>query len=100
MKTSPGKTTLAGEKQVFRETDRTGGYVADILGTRNEMIDGTEPLLIKAMENGLRIQAPPAHQNIRQRIQSGFSKLDDRYKILDHPDKYPIHLSRRLSEIQ
>jgi len=100
MKTSPGKTTLAGEKQVFRETDRTGGYVADILGTRNEMIDGTEPLLIKAMENGLRIQAPPAHQNIRQRIQSGFSKLNDRYKILDHPDKYPIHLSRKLSEIQ
>ncbi len=80
IKTSPGKITLAGEKQVFRETDRTGGYVADILGTRNEMIDGTEPLLIKAMENGLRIQAPPAHQNIRQRIQSGFSKLDDRYK--------------------
>jgi nicotinate phosphoribosyltransferase len=99
-KTSPGKITLAGEKQVFRKTDRDGGYAADILGTRNEMIDGAEPLLIKVMENGLHIQAPPALQEIREKIQAGLLKLGGRYKILDHPDKYPIHLSRRLSEIQ
>jgi nicotinate phosphoribosyltransferase len=99
-KTSPGKVTLAGEKQVFRETNQTSGYVADILGARNEMIDGAEPLLIKVMYNGLRIQAPPALQEIREKIQTGFSKLDDRYKLPDHPDKYPIHLSRKPSEIQ
>jgi nicotinate phosphoribosyltransferase len=99
-KTSRGKITLAGEKQVFRETDRTGGYVADILGARNEMIDGTEPILIKVMENGLRIQAPPSLQKIREKIQTGFSNLGDRYKSLDHPENYPIRLSRRLSENQ
>jgi len=99
-KTSPGKITLAGEKQVFRKTDRTGRYVADILGTRNETIDETEPLLIKVMENGLLILAPPALQELRERIRTGFSNLDDGYKHLDHPDKYPIRLSRRLSEIQ
>ncbi len=99
-KTSPGKITIAGEKQVFRKTDRTGRYVADILGTRNETIDETEPLLIKVMENGLRIQTSPALQELRERIRTGFSNLDDGYKYLDHPDKYPIHLSRRLSEIQ
>jgi len=99
-KTSQEKITLAGEKQVFRKTDRTGRYVADTLGTRNEMIDETEPLLIKVMGNGLRIQAPPTLQEIRKRIQTGFSNLDDGYKFLDHPDKYPIRLSRRLSEIQ
>ena len=73
-KTSPGKITLAGEKQVFRKTDQTGRYVSDILGTRNEMIDETEPLLIKVMENGLRIQTPPSLQELRKRIQTGFSK--------------------------
>ncbi len=99
-KTSPGKITLAGEKQVFRKTDRTGRYVADILGTRNETIDETEPLLIKVMENGLLILAPPALQELRERIRTGFSNLDDGYKHLDHSDKYPIRLSRRLSEIQ
>jgi nicotinate phosphoribosyltransferase len=99
-KNSPGKVTLAGEKQVFRKTDPTGRIVADILGTRNEMIDGTEPLLIKAMENGRRIQALPTLQALQEKIQTGFSNLDHRYKSLDHPDKYPVHLSRRLSEIQ
>ena len=99
-KTSPGKITLAGEKQVFRKTDPTGRYVADILGTRNETIDGTVPLLIKVMENGRQIQVPPALQELRERIRAGFSNLDDGCKYLEHPDKYPIRLSHRLSEIQ
>ena len=99
-KNSPGKITLAGEKQVFRKTDRTGGYLVDILGIRDEMIDEAEPLLIKVMEKGLSIQAPPTLHDIRKRIQSGFSNLDDGYKSLIHPDKYPVRLSRRLSEIQ
>jgi nicotinate phosphoribosyltransferase len=99
-KTSPGKINLAGEKQVFRKMDRTGGYVEDILGSRNEMIDDTEPLLIKVMENGLRIQPPPPLQEIREKIQTGFSNLNDRYKSLNHPESYPIRLSRRLFGIQ
>ena len=74
--------------------------MADILGTRIETIDETEPLLIKVMENGLLIQTPPALQELRERIRTGFSNLDDGYKHLDHPDNYPIRLSRRLSEIQ
>jgi hypothetical protein len=52
------------------------------------------------MEKGLSIQAPPTLHDIRKRIQSGFSNLDDGYKSLIHPNKYPIRLSRRLSEIQ
>ncbi|MBI5591694.1 MAG: nicotinate phosphoribosyltransferase [Deltaproteobacteria bacterium] len=99
-KTSPGKITLAGEKQVFRIMDRTGKYASDTLGTRSEMIDGTEPLLIKVMENGRRILTSPTLQEIRKKIQDGFSNLDGGYKSLDHPDKYPIRLSPRLSEIQ
>jgi nicotinate phosphoribosyltransferase len=99
-KTSPGKITLAGKKQVFRKKDRNGRYVADILGARNEMIEETEPLLKKVMENGRRIQAAPTLREIREKIQTGFSNLDDGYKSLDHPDKYPVLLSRRLSEIQ
>jgi nicotinate phosphoribosyltransferase len=99
-KTSPGKITLAGEKQVFRKTDSAGRYVADILGTRSELIDETEPLLVKVMEYGRRILATPALREIQTKVQIGFSKLNDGYKSLDHSDKYPILLSRRLSEIQ
>ena len=99
-KYSPGKITLAGEKQVFRRTDRSGRYVGDILGTRNEMINEAEPLLTKVMANGLCIQTPPTLQALRERIQIDFSNLDDGYKSLDHPDNYPSRLSRRLSDIQ
>ena len=99
-KTSPGKITLAGEKQVFRRTDQTGRFLTDILGVRSEAIEDTAPILIKVMENGRRIQPSPTLPEIRKKIQAGFSCLDDRYKYLDHPDNYPIRISRRLSEIQ
>jgi nicotinate phosphoribosyltransferase len=99
-KTSPGKISLAGEKQVFRKTDRTGRYVADILGTRNERINTAEPLLIKVMENGLRIHAAPTLQEIRKRIQTGFLNLDDGYKSLLHPHRYSVRISPRLSKFQ
>ncbi len=99
-KTSPGKHTLAGEKQVFRKTDAKGCFSEDILGIRHESIDGAEPLLIPVMENGRRIQPSPSLLEIREKIQTGFSRLDARYKDLRQTDTYPIHLSQRLSEIQ
>jgi nicotinate phosphoribosyltransferase len=99
-KSSPGKRTLAGEKQVFRKMDAIGHYREDILGIRSETIEDTEPLLIQVMENGRRIQPSPALVEIRKKIQTSFSLLDDRYKSLHHPDTYPIRISRRLSEIQ
>ena len=71
-KTSPGKLTLAGEKQIFRRTDQSGRYVADILGARNEMIDDTEPLLIKVMENGLRIQPPLPSRKFEKKFNPAF----------------------------
>ncbi len=99
-KTSPGKITLAGEKQVFRRTDPSGRFAEDILGVRNETIDDAMPLLIKVMENGRCTRTPPTLSEIRNKIQTGFSVLDDGYKSLDYPDRYPIGLSRQLSEIQ
>jgi nicotinic acid phosphoribosyltransferase len=80
----------------------SGGAAIDAfgVGTRNENIDETEQLLIKVMENGLRIHATPILQEIRNKIQTGFFNLDDGHKALDHPDKYPIGLSCRLSKIQ
>jgi len=38
-KLSPGKSTLAGEKQVFRRSDQEGRYTEDIIGLRNESIE-------------------------------------------------------------
>jgi nicotinate phosphoribosyltransferase len=51
-KLSPGKITLAGEKQVFRKSDPNGRYLEDIIGLRGDIIEQGTPLLKKVMENG------------------------------------------------
>jgi len=38
-KLSPGKITLAGEKQVFRKSDPNGRYLEDIIGLRGDIIN-------------------------------------------------------------
>ena len=48
-KLSPGKVTLAGEKQVFRKSDQNGRYLEDIIGQRNELIAEGKPLMENVM---------------------------------------------------
>ncbi|MFC1812735.1 nicotinate phosphoribosyltransferase [Thermodesulfobacteriota bacterium] len=99
-KLSPGKVTLAGEKQVFRKSDRSGQYQEDIVGLRNERIDGAVPLLEKVMEDG-KIRRPHFPlQAIQDRFKNNFSSLPDTYKSIREYTAYPVRLSRRLEELQ
>lgn len=99
-KTSPGKITLAGEKQVFRQTDPAGRFVRDILGTRDETVEDAAPLLVEVMTDGRRLHPAPGLADIRRKIQAGFSNLDESYKALREPDRYPVQISPRLAAIQ
>lgn len=99
-KLSPGKLTLAGEKQVFRKSDRSGQYQEDIVGLRNESIDGAVPLLEKVMEDG-KIRRPHfSLQAIQDRFKNNFSSLPDTYKSIHEHTPFPVRLSRRLEELQ
>lgn len=99
-KLSPGKSTLAGEKQVFRRSDREGRYWEDIIGLRNESMQDGRPLLEKVMEDGKILRAHPALQAVQDRFKKNFSSLDDRYKSIEDHNAYPVKLSRRLEELQ
>ena len=99
-KLSPEKVTLAGEKQVFRRTDESRGWVEDIVGVRNEYIDGTKPLLEKRMADGKCLIDHPSLQDIRNNVQINISNLNDEYKSFNQPALYPVRISRRLYEIQ
>lgn len=99
-KTSPGKTTLAGEKQVFRRINADGRPTEDIIACRNEVIEGAEPLLEKVMTDGKRQHPLPSLAQIRAKIQSSLSAIDQRYTSLQQPARYPVHLSRNLSALQ
>jgi len=98
-KTSEGKVTLAGEKQVFRKM-ADGQFKGDILGLREESRDDAVPLLSMVMENGRSVGPRPTLEEIRQRFAHNFKRLDDKTKDLTNPQKYLVALSERLVELQ
>jgi len=98
-KTSEGKVTLAGEKQVFRKT-AGGRFKGDIIGLRGESLEDAVPLLSKMMENGRSVGPRPTLDKIRQRFADNFNRLGDKTKALTNPEKYPVALSERLVELQ
>ena len=99
-KLSPGKVTLAGEKQVFRNKKTNGYFVEDIIGVRDESILGSDPLLEKVMENGIVLRAHPSLEEIRKRFALNFSSLDKKYKSISDVVVYPVKLSHGLEKLQ
>jgi len=99
-KLSPGKVTLAGEKQVFRKSDQNGRYSEDIIGQRDEIIAEGEPLLKKVMENGRLLYPHSKLQVLQERFKKNFAALDDGYKSIQDHKAYPVKLSTRLKNLQ
>ena len=99
-KLSPGKKTLAGEKQVFRRTDAKGDYVEDIIGVKGEVVDDASPLLHAVMREGRIMGRLPALDEIRRSFAGRFQKLPDVYKHLSRPARYQVRLSPALEALQ
>jgi nicotinate phosphoribosyltransferase len=99
-KLSPGKQTLAGEKQIFRRMDERGRCLEDLIGTRDEIDHQGRPQLETVMQAGRIIRPLPDLEEIRQGFRSNFEKLPERYKKLYRPDTYPVRLSSALEALQ
>jgi nicotinate phosphoribosyltransferase len=99
-KLSPGKLTLAGEKQIFRRMDEKGCCIEDFIGTRDETDDLGRPLLETVMQSGRITRPLPALEEIRKYFRSNFEKLPERYKNLSQPAAYPVLLSSALKALQ
>jgi len=100
MKLSTGKINLAGEKQVFRKLDSQGRFSEDIIGTRDETIEDSRPLLEIVMQEGRLLRKHPSLEEIRERFQKNFQALDATYKALQGAPSYPVKLSARLKAVQ
>jgi nicotinate phosphoribosyltransferase len=98
LKLSSGKRTLVDRKQVCRHTD-AGRSTGDTIALRDEPLNG-EPLLQPVMQNGKRLENPEPLADIQKRFQEQFAALDDRYKSIRDPDKYPVELSAQLNALQ
>ena len=99
-KLSPGKVTLAGEKQVFRKSDQNGRYLEDIICQRDEITAEGKPLLEKVMENGNLLRPHPQLQVLQERFKENFAALDDKYKSIQGHKANPVKLSTRLQNLQ
>ena len=96
MKLSPDKVSPPGAKQVYRlqETDRR--FAQDIVALQEEKLPGGEPLLETVMESGQRTRPAPSLTEIRERFRRDFQQLDDHYKRIHNPPRYPVTFSARL----
>lgn len=99
-KLSPGKKTLAGEKQVFRRVDAQGQLIEDIIGLRDEIIPGATPLLSSVMHLGKPVGIRPPLMDIQTRFKSNFGALPDKYKSIHKKHRYPVKLSEKLVQAQ
>ncbi|MEE8541725.1 MAG: nicotinate phosphoribosyltransferase, partial [Desulfobacterales bacterium] len=95
-KLSTNKTTLAGQKQVFRRSARNGRYVEDVIGDRDETIKGCRRLLIKVMSNGRRVGALNSLQVIRAQFKDNLADLPKKYKALNKVGDFTVKISPRL----
>jgi len=101
LKLSPGKATLASEKQVFRFSTSGGKLRQDIIGLRDDDIEGSEALLEKVMSKGKANAKQPLLPQIQKRFLEEFFRLDEKYRSLDKTEEeYPVELSPRLEELQ
>ena len=99
MKMSSGKKSLVGRKQVFRRFGLDGKMVEDVLGLRDEPVEG-RPLLKIVMDQGRRTGPADSLDRIRERFQADLACLPEEAKSIDNGHDFPVLLSPGLSRLQ
>jgi nicotinate phosphoribosyltransferase len=100
MKLSESKSTLPGQKQVYRE--RSGGrLVRDVIALSEEGYVQGEPLLVKVMEKGRRVGSAEPLDQCRARCKTELDALPEHLLTLSKGfPEYPVELSPRLSRLK
>jgi nicotinate phosphoribosyltransferase len=99
LKLSAGKSYCPGKKQIFRFVDGQGRPKQDVIDARGGPPGGGEPLLQKVMDHGKPQGAYPTLKEIRERFAAEFSRLDESFKAIRNPARYPVELSPRLKQL-
>lgn len=108
LKTSAGKLSLPGRKQVLRALDASGRYQGDIVGLVDESVSSVRrefkpeaanvtEMLEEMLIEGKRVLPRPTLHESRERFLKSFEALDARYKAIRNADPYPVKHSAALS---
>ena len=96
LKRSPGKSSWPAAKQVFRQKDSQGQFIKDIVGLREEHIDGAEALLRKVMGSGKTTVTLPTLAQSRSILAKELERLPDETKTMRNPVHYGVEFTPRL----
>jgi nicotinate phosphoribosyltransferase len=100
VKTSEGKRTIPGAKQVYRRYSQTGEIVGDTLALADEPgPPGAEPMVVQVMKDGKLTRNLPTLKDARNRCVGSVSKLPPKYKDLKISRASPVVLSSKLQHL-
>jgi nicotinate phosphoribosyltransferase len=110
LKTSAGKISTPGRKQLFRAYAPSGSFFADLIGIVDEgtttVVREFKPIPAKTVQlmetmvdHGRRVTPPPTLAEARERVMNGLTTLDARYKTLRRPAEFPVRQTAALSAL-
>jgi nicotinate phosphoribosyltransferase len=102
LKTSPGKETWTGEKQVYRFRDKDGQFTSDLIALRDEPPPSKEVelLLQPVMKSGRIVKPHPSLASIRDYCAAQLAALPEDARRLKKTRRYPVNYSTRLVSLQ
>ena len=101
LKTSPGKKTYPGPKQIHRISRQDGIIETDLVALEGEKSpEHSFPLLIRYLANGRLEHNLPSLDQIQNYHQDQMKTLPDEYKRLDiSAEKFPVIFSDKLESV-
>lgn len=100
IKTSEGKKTYPGAKQVYRRFDENGKIEKDYLLLEEETApETTQPLLIPIMKQGEMVYDLPSLEAIRKNCRKNIETLPERYKQLEEVKIENVEVSDKLDKL-
>lgn len=98
VKTSPGKATLPGQKQVWRVRTPAGMYKEDWIALADEPAPAphAEPLLRLMMERGSRVEPLRETKEIRECASRNLECLPPELRDLEPGPSFPVRVTPRL----
>jgi nicotinate phosphoribosyltransferase len=108
LKTSAGKLSLPGRKQVYRASDAAGKIYADLVAVADESAQtvarefrpapaNVVPMLSTQLDGGRRAMPRPTLLESRERALRGLESLSERNRALRRPAEYPVKLTAAMN---
>jgi nicotinate phosphoribosyltransferase len=100
VKTSEGKRTMPGDKQVYRKYSQKGEIEEDILALEDEEPPNTTvPLMVRVFDHGRLVYDLPSIGLIQSRAKKEVSTLPAKYRGLSGSVEPPVRLSTKLEAL-